>query len=187
MRLRYNLQVFVIRCSTSKPTFRDFQRRAVAHAVTHLMCLMTVAFVAISLVKVTEWIVEGDSDCPEVKGKNVQYALYALGIEVRRTIVDLVSYEPDEDGVATDEVVTVKRQECFTRNVPYEKDGTTGLIDSTEVECYQCLICQPHGGDVDSCGAYPADIPPLTDGCKDYSTDPASPTGPPELVRRLRA
>ena len=130
---------------------------------------------------------KGDSDCPEVKGKNVQYALYALGIEVRRTIVDLVSYEPDEDGVATDEVVTVKRQECFTRNVPYEKDGTTGLIDSTEVECYQCLICQENGGGVEPCGAYPADIPPLTDGCKDYSTDPASPTGPPELVRRLRA
>jgi len=39
---------------------------------------------------------KGDSDCPEVKGKNVQYALYALGIEVRRTIVDLVSYEPEK-------------------------------------------------------------------------------------------
>ena len=48
---------------------------------------------------------KGDSDCPEVKGKNVQYALYALGIEVRRTIVDLVSYEPDDvTEEATDEV-----------------------------------------------------------------------------------
>ena len=132
---------------------------------------------------------KGDSDCPEVKGKNLQYALYALGIEVRRTIVDLVSYEPDEDGVATSEVVTVKRQECFTRNVPYEKEDTTGLIASTEVECYQCLICQPNGGGVDSCntfGEYPADFPALTDGCEGYSTEPASPVGP-EPVRRLRA
>ena len=130
---------------------------------------------------------KGDSDCPEVKGKNLQYALYALGIEVRRTIVDLVSYEPDENGVATSEVLTVKRQECFTRNVPYEKDDTTGLIDRTEVECYQCLICQPNGGGVEPCGAYPTNFPALTDGCKDYSTEPASPTGPDEPVRRLRA
>ena len=131
---------------------------------------------------------KGDSDCPEVKGKNLQYALYALGIEVRRTIVDLVSYEPDEDGVATEEVVTVKRQECFTRNVPYDKDDTTGLIDRTEVECYQCLICQENGGGVEPCGAYTADTPliPLTDGCRDYSKEPSSPTGP-EPVRRLRA
>lgn len=129
---------------------------------------------------------KGDSDCPEVKGKNVQYALYALGIEVRRTIVDLVSYVPDSDGVATSEVETVKRQECFTRNVPYEKDDTTGLIASTEVECYQCLICKEHGGGVGPCGAYPADIPPLTDGCEGYSTEPANPVGP-EPVRRLRA
>ena len=90
--------------------------------------------------------------------------------------------------------LAIKRQECFI-TVPYVQDAT-GVIEDYEVKCYQCLICQPNGGGVSPCddtntfgaGIYPNYFPPLTDGCKDYATEPTDgPVGPPKPSRLLRA
>eukprot|EP00985_Skeletonema_marinoi_P000008 scaffold8_cov142-Skeletonema_marinoi.AAC.1 len=58
-------------------------------------------------------------DCPNSR-KNLNYAQYAIGIQVKRTIVDAVV----RDESPTGPIVTIKRQVCFASEDYNKVDGT---------------------------------------------------------------
>lgn len=111
-------------------------------------------------------------ECPNSR-KNLNYAQYAIGIQVERTIVDAVVRE---DGL----IINIKRQECFATD-PYSKvDGSAEIVE-TDVTCYQCEICKDaNSANAVNCDSdvYEGNYPELSGGCSGYETTPLEATGP---------
>jgi hypothetical protein len=110
-------------------------------------------------------------DCPNSR-KNLNYAQYAIGIQVERTIVDAVVRDESPSGP----IVTIKRQVCFASE-DYNKVDGMPEIDPTD----ECQICKDsNGANAVNCvdDVYEDNYPALSDGCEGYVTTPSEPTGP---------
>ncbi len=114
-------------------------------------------------------------DCPNSR-KNLNYAQYAIGIQVESTIVDAVVREESSTGP----IVAIKRQVCFV-STPYNKVDGSDEIDPKDVACLQCKICKDsNSANAVNCNSDNYDdYPALSAGCTaGYDLTPVEPTGP---------